>query len=149
MATESRKLPGARPGRLGLKGWVYAGRYPVERYLYLLHRITGLGLIFYLLLHIVETGQRLVGPMRWEWLMALFATPVFKALEYVLFSAFVLHGLNGVRLLMTELGFFLGRPAQPIYPYASSIKRHRPLTWGLMLLAGLLVVLGGSSMFFQ
>lgn len=148
MATEMRKRPVAYPNRLGLKGWVYAGRYSFERYLYLLHRVTGLGLIAYLLLHIVETGQRLGGPARWTWLMALFATPVFKALEYVLFGAFVLHSLNGVRLLLAELGLFLGQPAQPIYPYASSIRRHRPLTMSLMVLAALLVVLGGSSFFF-
>lgn len=149
MPVEVKRPPVPRPNQLGLKGWVYAGKYSVERYLYLLHRLTGVGLILYLLLHIIETGQRLAGAEPWTALMALFETPVFKALEYALFAAFVFHALNGVRLMLTELGFFLGRPAQPIYPYASSVKRHRPLTFALMALAALLLVLGGSSLFFQ
>lgn len=148
MSTSPRPPIPPRPNALGLKGWVYAGKYSFERYLYLLHRLTGIGLIVYLLLHIVETGQRLAGEGTWTALMALFATPVFKLMEYVLFAAFIYHGLNGVRLLLTELGFLLGKPAQPIYPYPSSVKRHRPLTYAVMILAALTIVLGGSSLFF-
>lgn len=147
MATKPMTKPVPRPNRLGVRGWVYAGRYSVERYLYVLHRLTGLGLIFYLLLHIIETGQRMAGEATWSGLMALFATPLFKFLEYVLFIAFVFHALNGLRLGATELGFFLGRPAHPVYPYASSVKRHRPLTLALMILAALVLVLGGFRFF--
>lgn len=136
------------PNQLGVKGWVYAGRYSIERYLYVLHRLTGIGLILYLLLHIVETGQRMAGAATWGALMALFETPVFKVLEYLLFAAFVFHGLNGIRLLLAELGFFLGRPAHPVYPYASSVKRQRPLTFALMGLAALVLALGGFGFFF-
>ena len=149
MTSNTTIKPVPHPNRLGLRGWVYAGRYSIERYLYLLHRITGLGLIAYLLLHIIETGQRMAGETTWSVLMALFETPVFKVLEYILFAAAVFHACNGVRLLMTELGFFLGKPADPVYPYPSSIKRHRPLTLALMILAGFLVLLGASSLFFS
>lgn len=147
MTTKPMTKTVPRPNRLGILGWVYAGRYSIERYLYVLHRVTGIGLIFYLLLHIIETGQRMAGEATWSGLMALFSTPVFKFLEYVLFAAFVYHGLNGLRLGATELGFFLGRPAHPVYPYASSVKRHRPLTWALMGLAALALILGGFSFF--
>ena len=141
--------PKPRSNQLGLKGWVYAGRYSIERYMYILHRLSGLGLIAYLLLHIVETGQRMAGEATWSGLMALFESPIFKGLEYLIFAGFIYHGFNGVRLLLTELGFFLGKPAQPIYPYGSSVKRHRPLTFVLMGLAALLLLLGASSLFFK
>jgi succinate dehydrogenase / fumarate reductase cytochrome b subunit len=131
-----------RPNRLGIRGWVYAGRYSFERYLYVLHRVTGVGLILYLLLHIFETGQRMRGEETWESLMALFAQPAFVVVEYLLFVAFVFHAANGIRLAVTELGFFLGTPSHPVYPYASSVKRHRPLTYAMMALAAVLVVLG-------
>jgi hypothetical protein len=49
---------------------------------------------------------------------------------------------------MTELGFFLGKPREPVYPYSTSIKRHRPLTFVIMGLAALIIILGGSSLFF-
>ncbi len=137
------------PNRLGVKGWVYAGRYTFERYLYLGHRLSGIGLIAYMVLHIIETANRLRGEQAWAGLMALFASSPFKVIEYLLFAAAVFHALNGVRLLLTELGFFLGKPKDPVYPYSTSVMRHRPLTYVIMALAGLIIILGGSSMFFR
>ena len=141
--------PKSYPNRLGLKGWVYGGRYGFERYLYLGHRLSGLGLIAYMVLHIVETANRMRGEEAWAGLMALFASPPFKVIEYLLFAAAVFHAMNGIRLLLTELGFFLGKPKEPVYPYSTSVMRHRPLTYIIMALAGLIMLLGGSSFFFE
>lgn len=141
--------PTAYNNRLGVKGWVYAGRYTFERYLYLGHRLSGLGLIAYMILHIVETANRLRGAEAWQELMALFASPPFKVIEYLLFAAAVFHAANGIRLILTELGFFLGKPKEPVYPYTSSIKHHRPLTYIIMALAALIIFFGGSSLFFK
>jgi len=141
--------PTAYNNRLGVKGWAYAGRYTFERYLYLAHRLSGLGLIAYMVLHIVETANRMRGEKAWAELMALFASPPFKVIEYLLFAAAVFHGMNGIRLLLTELGFFLGKPKEPVYPYSTSVMRHRPLTYVIMVLAGLIIILGGSSLFFD
>src|SRR5215208_4611316 len=95
--------PKPYPNRLGLKGWVYAGRYSLERYLYLGHRLSGIGLITYMVLHIVETANRIRGEEAWAELMGLFAAPPFKVIEYLLFAAAVFHAMNGIRLLLTEL----------------------------------------------
>jgi succinate dehydrogenase / fumarate reductase cytochrome b subunit len=141
--------PTAYNNRLGVKGWMYAGRYSFERYLYLGHRLSGLGLLAYMILHIVETANRIRGEEAWAGLMALFASPPFRVIEYLLFAMAVFHAMNGVRLMLIELGFFLGRPREPIYPYSSSVLRHRPLTYVIMVLAGLIILLGGSSMFFK
>ena len=141
--------PKSYPNRLGLKGWAYAGRYSFERYLYLGHRLSGIGLLAYMVLHIVETANRIRGEEAWGGLMALFASPPFKVIEYLLFAAAVFHAMNGVRLLLTELGFFLGKPKEPVYPYSTSVMRHRPLTYVIMALAGLIMLLGGSSFFFE
>lgn len=137
------------PNRLGLRGWIYAGRYPFERYMYLGHRISGLGLIAYMVLHIIETANRIRGEQAWAGLMALFASPPFRVIEYLLFAMAIFHAANGLRLLLIELGFFLGRPREPVYPYSSSVLRHRPLTYVVMILAGLLIILGGSSLFLE
>jgi len=136
------------PERLGIKGWMYAGKYSFERYLYLGHRLSGLGLIAYMVLHIIETANRLRGEEAWAGLMALFASPPFKVIEFLLFALAVFHAMNGVRLLLVELGFFLGKPTTPIYPYKTSVLRHRPLTYIVMIIAVIVMVLGSSSMFF-
>jgi succinate dehydrogenase cytochrome b subunit len=143
------KKPTAYDNRLGVKGWMYAGRYSFERYLYLGHRLSGLGLLAYMILHIIETANRIRGEQAWAGLMALFASPPFRVIEYLLFAMAVFHAMNGLRLMITELGFFLGKPKEPVYPYSSSVMRHRPLTFIIMALAGLIILLGGSSMFFK
>jgi len=137
------------PNRLGMKGWVYAGKYSFERYLYLAHRLSGLGLIAYMVLHIVETANRMRGEQAWAGLMGLFASPPFKVIEYLLFAMAVFHAMNGIRLILVELGFFLGKPKDPVYPYSTSVMHHRPLTYVVMIITFVVVILGGSSLFFK
>ena len=146
---DPNKTTTAYNNRLGLKGWMYAGHYSFERYLYLGHRLSGLGLIAYMILHIVETANRIRGEEAWAELMALFASPPFKVIEYLLFAAAVFHAMNGVRLILVELGFFLGKPKEPVYPYSTSVLRHRPLTYVIMFLTILVIFFGSSSLFFD
>ncbi len=47
--------------RLGIWGWLGGGRWGVERYAYILHRLTGLGILLYFLMHIVVTSLRAFG----------------------------------------------------------------------------------------
>jgi len=137
------------PDRLGVKGWMYAGKYSFERYLYLAHRLSGLGLIAYMVLHIVETANRLRGEEAWAGLMGLFASPPFKVIEYLLFVMAVFHAMNGIRLMLIEFGFFIGKPKDPVYPYQTSVLRHRPLTYVIMAIALIIMILGSSSLFFE
>lgn len=134
-------------GRIGIRGWVYAGRYGLERYAYTLHRITGLGLLLYFILHIFFSSVRLKGQGAWEGLMTSFSRPLFHFGEYLVFVAFVFHALNGIRLILAELGFTLGKPARPVYPYRISLDRGRPLFLILMGIAAIFVVLGGYDFF--
>lgn len=128
--------------RLGLSGWVYAGKYPAERYLYTLHRISGLGLVVYLPIHVWVTGRRLAGPDVWEQTMGVLRHPVLVVGEFLVLAAFAFHALNGVRLLLGHLGYTLGRPGHPVYPYAIALHRQRPLTVVLMALAALFIAIG-------
>ncbi|HEX78402.1 MAG TPA: succinate dehydrogenase, cytochrome b556 subunit [Dehalococcoidia bacterium] len=132
------KAGSPRDNYLGVRGWVWAGRYKIERYLYILHRITGLGLVLYLGLHLcVMTVFRMQGEDFYSAVMRLFHNPVFKVGEYLVFAALIFHGLNGLRLIFQELGFLLGKPKPPIYPYRDSLRRRRPL---VLAMIGLVVV---------
>jgi succinate dehydrogenase / fumarate reductase cytochrome b subunit len=139
----------AHPNRLGIRGWVGGGRWGFERYLYTLHRLTGLGLLTYFLMHIFVTSARAFGPESWERAMSAVTGPFFKAGEYLVFAAFAFHAVNGIRLGMIELGFSVGRPIEPVYPYATSVGRQRPLAIAVMLIAGVLAVWGGYNFFFM
>jgi succinate dehydrogenase / fumarate reductase cytochrome b subunit len=133
------------PNRLGVRGWVGGGRWGLERYLYTLHRVTGLGLLLYLVLHIFVTSTRIYGPAAWRAAMESVEGPAFKVGEYLVFAAFTFHAVNGVRLVLLELGFLIGRPIEPVYPYATSVGRQRPLAIAAMLIAGALAIWGGLN----
>lgn len=135
------------PNRLGLRGWVGGGRWGLERYLYTLHRLTGLGLLVYFLLHIIVTSARAFGAAAWDASMARVTGPVFVAGEYLVFAAFVFHAANGVRLALVELGWAIGRPIEPVYPYRTSVDEQRPLAVGVLIVAALLAVVGGLDFF--
>jgi succinate dehydrogenase / fumarate reductase cytochrome b subunit len=131
------------PNRLGLWGWLGGGRWGAERYLYTLHRVTGLGILLYFLMHIVVTTSRAFGRASWDRAMAAVTGPVFTFGEYLVFAAFAFHAINGVRLFLIELGWAVGRPIEPVYPYRTSIDVQRPLAVGAMILAAIVAVLGG------
>ncbi len=137
----------AETGRLGIKGWVYAGRFGIERYAYILHRLTGLGILSYFLLHIFVTSSRALGEGVWESVMGFLDKPLFRFGEYLVYVAFAYHALNGVRLILGELGLTLGRPGRPEYPYSIAHRRQRPLFIVLMILAGILILAGGYDFF--
>lgn len=128
--------------RLGLRGWVYAGRYPAERYLYILHRVSGLGLILYLPIHVWVTGRRVAGPEVWDQTMAALKHPALVVGEFLVLAAFIFHALNGIRLVLAHLGYTLGHPSHPVYPYPVALHRQRPLTVVLMMLVALFLGVG-------
>lgn len=136
------QVPSRLSMRLGLRGWVYAGRYPAERYLYILHRLCGLGLILYLPLHVWVTGRRLQGPEAWQQTMAILSRPVFVAGEILVLAAFVFHAVNGFRLLFGHLGCALGSPGHPVYPYPMALHRQRRMVVVLMILSGAFLAAG-------
>jgi succinate dehydrogenase / fumarate reductase cytochrome b subunit len=136
-----------RPNRLGIAGWLGGGRWGAERYLYTLHRVTGLGLLAYFLLHIFVTSSRMFGQQAWQQAMAKVTGTIFTLGEYAVFVAFAFHAINGIRLVLIELGFGVGKPIEPVYPYRTSVDVQRPLAVVVMLVAAVLVVLGGLDFF--
>lgn len=130
------------PNRLGIRGWLGGGRWGMERYLYTLHRLTGLGLVVYFLLHIIVTSFRALGEAPWESAMGTVSGGIFKIGEYLVFAAFAFHAINGIRLVIVELGFGVGRPIEPVYPYRTSLDTQRFLAIGALVIAGVLAFLG-------
>jgi len=129
--------------RLGIKGWLGGGRWGFERYLYTLHRLSGLGILFYFLLHVLVTSSRAFGDQAWARWMGVVDNTFFAVGEYLIVLAFVFHAMNGIRLVLIELGFAVGPAEEPIYPYQTSLNKQRPLMIVMMALAAVLVVASG------
>lgn len=135
------------PNRLGMRGWLFGGRWGPDRYLYSLHRITGLGLLLYFVMHVVLTSSRALGQSPWEEAMGRVSGPLFVFGEYLVFVAFAFHAVNGLRLVFAEIGFGVGKPIEPIYPYRTALNEQRPIVVLAMILVALLVVVGGLDFF--
>ena len=135
------------PNRQGIGGWVYGGRYGLERYLFILHRLAGLGILLYFIIHIFITGQKINGPEAWQGAMNSVTGTLFHIGEYLVYAAIAFHGLNGIRLILSEFGLVLGKPKRPIYPYSTANIRIRAFTWVLMILAVIFILVGGYDFF--
>jgi len=128
-----------RQNNLGIGGWIWAGNYKLERYLYILHRVTGLGILLFLLIHLTMTTVfRIQGQGVWEATMSILHNPWFKFGEYLVVVALIYHALNGLRLILQELGFLMGKPIPPIYPYRDSLRKKRLWT---MAMIGIILIL--------
>ncbi|MFO7985108.1 MAG: succinate dehydrogenase, cytochrome b556 subunit [Desulfatiglandaceae bacterium] len=73
---------------------------------WVLHRITGLGLVFYIILHTVLMGTSLLSGKEDfnETLSVLMGHPVFEFLDILLVGTVLYHGLNGIRILLFDMG---------------------------------------------
>lgn len=139
--------PKRYPNRLGLKGWAIGGRWGFERYLYSLHRLTGLGLLFYFILHILVTTTRVISEDAWVATMAVLSWPVFRIGEFLIFLAFGFHACNGIRLAAIELFGAVGKPIEPIYPYRTSVHHQRPLMIVMMVIMIIFIAVGTYDFF--
>lgn len=88
---------------------------------WLLHRVTGLAIILYLLLHIGVISSVLWGGGSFDAVMALLKRPLFAVGELMLVTAVMYHGLNGIRIILFDLGV--------------GIKNQKALFWGAFVLA--------------
>jgi succinate dehydrogenase / fumarate reductase, cytochrome b subunit len=70
---------------------------------WILHRITGIGLTLYILVHIILLMGLLKGEAAFNAEMALFKTPIFLFFEWALGSLVIYHAANGIRIVLIDL----------------------------------------------
>ena len=71
---------------------------------FILNRLTGLGLTFYLGLHLVVLNKLAQGPQAYDDFVAFSHSLFIKLGEVVLIAAVLFHGLNGLRLTLHAFG---------------------------------------------
>ncbi len=92
-------------GREGMWSWI-------------LHRLTGLGVLAFLIIHVVETAVVIYWPEFYDDSLALYRSPFFRLMELIIFFSVLFHAANGLRIVI-----------QDFYPMA--MLRQRELTWGV------------------
>ncbi len=80
-------------------------RWHVGTIAWILHRLSGVLIIFYLVLHIWVMSFLQKGPESFNQVMHLLESPLTKLLEIGLLGVVIYHSLNGIRLVILDLGW--------------------------------------------
>ena len=70
---------------------------------FLLHRITGLGTLLFLTLHITTTASVYFYPSFYNRFLIVFRNPLFMLGEIILVFCVIFHGVNGLRIAYFDL----------------------------------------------
>ncbi|MEO0559361.1 MAG: succinate dehydrogenase, cytochrome b556 subunit [Bacteroidota bacterium] len=100
----------------------------VGMWAWMLHRLTGVGLVAYLVIHVWGL-KAITDPDAYNALIASYHAPIFKVAEFGLLIAVVYHALNGVRIVLID---FMGWS-----------PNQQKLFWTLGAVAALLIAVGG------
>ena len=105
-------------------------RYRVRTgmFAWLMHRLTGVGLVVYLVIHIWGL-KSLTDPASFNALIAKYHAPIFKVGEFLLLVAVAYHAMNGLRIVLID---FLG--------WSPNQKR---LFWTLGVVTAIIIIVGG------
>ena len=94
-----------------------------------LQRLTGVALVGYLFLHILVISTVQAGQDAFDSVLIVLQKPFFVVLDLFLIAAVVYHALNGVRILLFDLGI--------------GLKRQAGLFWVCMVLTTILTLVAG------
>ncbi|MEL6269391.1 MAG: succinate dehydrogenase, cytochrome b556 subunit [Chloroflexota bacterium] len=77
-------------------------RGAIGQWSWVLHRLTGIGVVFFLVIHVVDTSWAVFYPELYVHAIATYQTPLFTVAEFGLIAAVVYHALNGLRIIIMD-----------------------------------------------
>ncbi len=92
---------------------------------WLAHRMSGVAIVYFLTLHIVEAIQLFGGPGNYTEATAVYKQPWFRPFEWMLVMAVIFHALNGLRVMLYDT-------------WPKTTKYHKQIFWigvGLFVIA--------------
>lgn len=81
-------------------GTLYRGK--VGMWSWVLHRITGVAIYFFLLVHVLDTALVRLSPEAYDAVIATYKTPIIGLAELGLVAAILFHAFNGVRIILID-----------------------------------------------
>jgi succinate dehydrogenase / fumarate reductase cytochrome b subunit len=88
---------------------------------WVLHRISGVGIFFFLLVHILDTALVRVSPEAYNVVIESYKTPIIGVAELGLVGAILFHGLNGLRVIAVDF-------------WSKGTKFQAPMFWLVMII---------------
>jgi succinate dehydrogenase / fumarate reductase cytochrome b subunit len=112
----ARTLP-ALPTVSGPTGTLYRGREGMWSWVG--HRITGVLIFVFLLVHVLDTALVTVSPQAYDAVIGTYKNPVVGLGEAGLVAAVLFHAFNGIRIMLVDF-------------WSKGPRYHRQLFWGVM-----------------
>jgi len=81
-----------------------------------LHRITGVAVLLFLFMHIIETSLLGFGPAVYNSTLNIYKQAWFKPFEFLLVAAVIYHALNGIIVMIVDF-------------WPASTRYHRQMLW--------------------
>lgn len=88
------------------------------------HRISGLAILLYLVIHVWDTANATYAPEWYQWSVDLFKHPLFGVGEIGLMAAVLYHAFNGIRITLLDF-----KPEWWKYQQRSAV-----IVWALFLI---------------
>ncbi len=128
-------VPGARPieRRRGWWGWFDPRGRRLGGWAFAINRLTGLGLVAYLYLHLGVLALLTRGPEAWDTFVDFALNPFVLVMDVLLIFGMLFHGLNGLRLGLVGYGVVASRQAA--------------LFVGLMIIGAIVLVVAALRIF--
>jgi len=101
------------------RGTLYRGNEGM--WSWVLHRITGVAIFFFLLVHVLDTALIRVAPEAYNAVMSTYKNPIMGIGEVVLVAAVAYHAYNGLRIILVDF-------------WSKGARYQRQLWWGVMAL---------------
>ena len=86
---------------------------------WVLHRITGATIFFFLLVHVLDTALVRVSPQAYNEVINTYKTPIVGLMEIGLVAAVLYHALNGIRVILIDF-------------WSWATRHQRQLWWGVI-----------------
>lgn len=83
---------------------------------WILHRVTGLGVLLFLALHIVDIFLLSLGPQIFNSLLVIYRAPVARIFDAFLLFGVLFHALNGLRIVIIDF-------------WPGATRAHKTLFW--------------------
>lgn len=106
-------------------GTVYRGREGM--WSWVLHRITGIAIFFFLFAHVLDTALVRVSPQAYDRVIESYKNPVVGLMETGLVAAILFHAFNGLRLIAIDF-------------WAKGPRYQRQMSWAVVALSFVLFV---------
>lgn len=88
---------------------------------WVLHRITGVTIFFFLFVHVLDTAVIRVDPNKYSEVIETYKTPLIGLMEIALVACVLYHAFNGVRIILVDF-------------WSKGAKYQRQMLWVILSL---------------